>query len=93
MASAKLNGSTRLRSNKGFSSDNSYFAFIYVPNDEPQARYMKAVDLRTGKIVDIVALPTEVKSPAHYLEFSWFDKNTLLLVVKEDLTETKIYYL
>ncbi|MGO4699424.1 hypothetical protein AB4Z50_34855 [Paenibacillus sp. 2TAB26] len=90
ITSTKLNGTTRLRaSNKGFSSDNSYFAFIYVPDDVPEARYIKVIDLNSDKLIDLDFLPAESNSSARYLEFSWTDENTLLLVVKEEINETK----
>lgn len=89
ITATKVNGSTRLRSNNGFSLDNSYFAFIFVPDDKTKARYVKVVDLNNNKIIDIDTLPAEIKSPARFLEFSWTNKNTLLLVVKEDLPTTK----
>jgi len=84
--SVNLPGTTRLREGQGFSNDNSYFAFLYVPDAEPEERYMKVIDLHSNNVIDIDSFPEEVYESAVYLEFTWTDNHTLLLTIHEDVS-------
>lgn len=89
IASLELEGQTRLRPGiNGFSPDNSYFSFIYVESDQPGARrYLKVLDLLTGKVIDLKSLPGN--STSRVLEFNWLNNKELLILIKEDIPGVK----
>ncbi len=90
LTSTPMEGTIRIRSNtQGFSPDLTYIAFLYVPNDEPEARLIKVVNLKTSRVTSIDSFPEETDASAAVLEFSWINDDTLFIAVQEDVSGLK----
>ncbi|MBM7564749.1 copper amine oxidase N-terminal domain-containing protein [Paenibacillus sacheonensis] len=84
IATLRSQGSIRMRGGQAFSLHGSYLAFIYVPNDEPMARYLKVIQLNTETVTDIDTFPLGAQASAAILEFAWADDDTIVAVIHED---------
>ncbi|MDQ0116233.1 hypothetical protein [Paenibacillus harenae] len=84
MVSFPMDGSSRQDGYASFSPNNTYFAAIFVPDDEPKARYLKVLDIRGHTVVDIASLPDTVSRSADIIGYDWVDENTLLITISEE---------
>ncbi|WP_139997501.1 hypothetical protein [Paenibacillus paridis] len=90
ITSTRIEGKARMRAGiEGFSPDHSYAAFLYVPDESPEKRYIKVVNLNKGTIVDINSLPDDINPTANIIEFSWINENTLFIEVQEKVSGVK----
>jgi len=83
LTSTPIDGRIVMRGIDSFSPDLSYASFLYSPNDNPEARYIKVIDLSNNNVIDIDSLPDNKDSSAYILEYHWADNNTLLVTIKE----------
>lgn len=79
----ELGEGTRLRRGvNGFSPSGSKYAALYVPENDPENRNVRIVDLQSSEIRTVTS-PTTLRTlgkEVYILECSWVDENTLLFV-------------
>ncbi|GKU77523.1 hypothetical protein L3i20_v219200 [Paenibacillus sp. L3-i20] len=76
---------------RGFSRDNSYFAFFINLNDGSKERYLKVMDIRDNTFFTIQFPNTDADLSIKPIRFFWIDENTLLMTTESSTSdETRI---